>query len=279
MLLIKVLVRPCSERLLRSSSGRLTSRAPSSPRSTVIGAATVWLRLPLGPLTVTVGVVVPSIWTSTPDGTVIGSLPMRDIATSLLLGLWSPDVGEDFPAHPLLVGLTVGQEALAGRDDRDAQATEHLGQARVLRVHPQAGLADAADAGDGALPGSPVLERDGERLRDAALGVLGDVVRRDVALGLENVGDAGLQLAVGHRHRVVVRLVGVAQPGQHVCDRIGHRHGGVVLSRCGFPGSRSTGPAAFVWSGRRDYQLDFVMPGSSPRWAISRRQIRHRPNL
>src|SRR3954465_11045017 len=27
------------------------------------------------------------------------------------------------------------------------------------------------------------------------------------------------------------------------------------------------------------YQLDLVMPGSSPRCAISRKQIRHRPNL
>jgi hypothetical protein len=27
------------------------------------------------------------------------------------------------------------------------------------------------------------------------------------------------------------------------------------------------------------YQLDFVMPGSSPRWAIVRKQIRHRPNF
>ena len=27
------------------------------------------------------------------------------------------------------------------------------------------------------------------------------------------------------------------------------------------------------------YQLDFVMPGSSPRCAIVRKQIRHRPNL
>src|SRR6478672_7273134 len=28
-----------------------------------------------------------------------------------------------------------------------------------------------------------------------------------------------------------------------------------------------------------DYQDDLVTPGSSPAWAISRRQIRHRPNL
>src|SRR5664279_6274206 len=30
---------------------------------------------------------------------------------------------------------------------------------------------------------------------------------------------------------------------------------------------------------RRGYQEDFVTPGSSPAWAISRRQIRHSPNL
>jgi hypothetical protein len=27
------------------------------------------------------------------------------------------------------------------------------------------------------------------------------------------------------------------------------------------------------------YQLDLVMPGSSPRCAIDRKQIRHKPNL
>src|SRR5919112_6892593 len=32
-------------------------------------------------------------------------------------------------------------------------------------------------------------------------------------------------------------------------------------------------------AGTCDYQLDFATPGSSPACAISRRQIRHRPNL
>ena len=47
------------------------------------GAATEWLRVPLGPFTVTSR---SSIDTSTPDGTVMGSLPMRDI---VLLSSWS----------------------------------------------------------------------------------------------------------------------------------------------------------------------------------------------
>jgi len=37
--------------------------------------------------------------------------------------------------------------------------------------------------------------------------------------------------------------------------------------------------AGLVGSSGCGYQLDFVMPGSSPRWAIERKQIRHRPNL
>src|SRR6478735_4402851 len=122
MLLIRVRVRPCRARLSRWSSGRLTSSEPS-PFSTVMGVATAWDRVPLGPLTVTM-----FAWTctSTPDGTGTGSLPMRDIASTS--ASWSPDVGEDFPTHTLLVGLPVGEQALAGRDDRDTEATEHLRQ-------------------------------------------------------------------------------------------------------------------------------------------------------
>src|SRR5919112_2940069 len=129
MLLIRVRVRPCRARLLRSSSGRLTSSTPSL-FSTLIGLATVCDKVPLGPLTVTSW---SSMATSTPDGTSIGSLPIRDMSVSSL-SPWSPDVGEDFPTHALLVGLTVGQQTLAGRDDRHAQAAEHAGQPGGLGV-------------------------------------------------------------------------------------------------------------------------------------------------
>src|SRR6476619_503934 len=243
MLAMRVRVRPCSERLLRSSSGRLTSSAPSSARSTVIGAATLCESVPLGPLTVTV---LDSTVTSTPDGTTTGSLPIRDIAC-LLLVLVSPDVGEDFPTHALRVRLTVGEQPLAGRDDRDAEAAEHLGQAAALGVDTEARLADPADAGDGALAVAAVLQRDDERLAHggAALGVdvVLDLPGGDVALLLEDLGDAGLQLAVRHAHSVVVRLVGVAQTSQHVCDRVGHCHGLIGPFSMWFPGLRP-GPAA-----------------------------------
>src|SRR4051795_11443490 len=222
MLLISDRVSPCRARLSRSSLGRFTSRVPS-PFSTVMGDATLWDRVPLGPLTVTM-----FAWTctSTPDGTGTGSLPMRDIASTSASSSCSgsPDVGEDFPTYTLAVGLTVGEQALAGRDDRDAEAAEHLRQGGVLGVHAQAGLADPAYAGNGALTAAAVLELDLQRLADHALEVL-DLEGGDVPLLLEDLGDALLELAVGHRHRVVVRLVGVAQTRQHVCDRVSHRHG------------------------------------------------------
>src|SRR3954469_3392009 len=277
MLAMRVRDRPCRARFWRSSLGRCTSSVPSSSRWTLMGAATVWLSEPLGPLTLTV---CPSMATSTPPGTAIGSRPIRDIFAAPL-----PDVGEDFPTHALLVRLLVGQQPGGRRDDRDAQATEHLGQGVRLRVHPQAGLGDAPDTGDAPLTVRAVLQVDHELLEGAA--VLLDVVDRpagDVALLLEDLGDVGLQLRRRHGSRVVIRLVGVPQTREHVRDRVGHRHVRWCLSRRGSScaGSSETwrvGLSAIGGARLMNYQLDLRTPGSSPACAISRRQIRHRPNL
>jgi hypothetical protein len=72
----RVRVRPCSDRERRSSFGRVTTRAPSSSRATSMGDATVCVRVPLGPFTVTTA---PLMETSTPAGTETGILPIRDI--------------------------------------------------------------------------------------------------------------------------------------------------------------------------------------------------------
>src|SRR4051794_37130589 len=245
MLLTRVRVSPCRDLLIRSSSGRLTSRTPSSPFSTMIGAATVWLRVPLGPLTVTTG---PSMVTSTPEGTGTGSLPMRDMFCSPP-GLSSPDVGEDFPTHALLVGLPVGEQPLAGRDDRDAEAAEHLGQPGGLRVDAQPRLADPAHAGQRALAVAAVLEGDRQRLLDLTLLGVEHHEGGDVALLLQDLGDTLLHLAVRHRHGVVEGLVGVAQTGQHVRDRVGHRHGVWCSFSSGFRARREGGPVTVVGPG------------------------------
>src|SRR5579875_1931748 len=190
MFAISVRDRPCSALLSRSSSGRATVIAPSSPRSTVIGSATVCVRVPLGPLTVTVR---PSMSTSTPEGTATGSRPIRLIG--LLL---SPDVGEDFPAHATLGGLLVGQQAGRRRDDRGAEAAEHARQAGRLRVHAQAGLRHPPHAGDAALAVRAVLQLEHEYATDLPLGGVGHAEAGDVTLLLEDLRDVALQLRVRH---------------------------------------------------------------------------------
>src|SRR5690349_19537140 len=98
MLAISERDSPCSALISPSSFGRVTLMAPSACE-TSIGGVTSMLRVPRGPFPVTSR---PLIVTSTPLGMTTGVRPIRDIVVPL------PDVGEDFPAHALLVGLLVG---------------------------------------------------------------------------------------------------------------------------------------------------------------------------
>src|SRR3954452_13152490 len=127
MLATSVRDNPCNALLSRSSSGRSTTKPPSSERM-VIGSANGGLNVPFGPFTVTAR---PSMETSTPLGTGMGIRPMRDTivpsySLPLLLPLLanSPDVGEDFPAHATLRCLPVREQAARGRDDRDTETAE-----------------------------------------------------------------------------------------------------------------------------------------------------------
>src|SRR5690349_5903670 len=114
MFAISDLDSPCSALISPSSEGRVTVITPSSCL-TSIGTATCMLKVPFGPLTVTSR---PLIVTSTPEGTTTGIRPIRDIGTPL------PDVGEDFPAHAMLLGLPVGHQARRRRDDGDTETAE-----------------------------------------------------------------------------------------------------------------------------------------------------------
>src|SRR6266545_4275020 len=174
--------------------------------------------------------------TSTPEGTATGSFPMRDMPVPLPL----PDVGEDFAAHAVPLGLTVGLETRGRRDDRDAEATENVRQFGRFCVDPQAGLGHAPEAGDAALTVGAVLELDDQVLVLLARLV---AVARDVALTLEDLGDVRLDLRVGKHDLVVVRRVRVTQTGQEVCDGVGHRHGDLSTFLAWFPINR-TGPVA-----------------------------------
>src|SRR4029453_10588212 len=94
-------------------------------------------------------------------------------------------------------------------------------QGLLFGVTPQPRLGDAADAADGALPVGPVLEHDGQVGADVGLG---DRVVPDVDPLLGGLGDLHLHPRAGHVDLVVVGRVAVAQPGQHVGDRVGHAH-------------------------------------------------------
>src|SRR5215203_510637 len=122
MLATKVRVRPCSDLLTRPDDERV-SKSPFSPRATLIGSATRCSSVPLGPRTLTS---CPSTVTSTPAGISTGSLPMRDTSPTSSFRQ-SPDVGEDFAAHAVVVRLPVGQQTLRRGDDGNAEPAQHLG--------------------------------------------------------------------------------------------------------------------------------------------------------
>ena len=75
-------------------------------------------------------------------------------------------------------------------------------------------------------------------------GLLLDLVVPDEALGLEHLGDRHLHLGGGDGDGVVAGADSVADAGEHVRDRVTHRHWFVASVAC-----------------RAVYQLDLVTPG------------------
>src|SRR5258706_9904002 len=211
MLLTSDRVRPCSARFSRSSSGRSTRIVESSWR-TLMTAGRSRSSWPLGPFTRTW----PSpIVTSTPEGSGMGERPIRDIS--------SPHVAEDLAALATLARLSVGHEALVGGQDSDTEAAQHAGQTVGLGVDAEPGLRHPAQAGDRAVALGRVLHRDLEEpARTSRVVAHGEAL--DIALALKDGRERLLQLRGRHAHLVVHRHVGVAEAGEHVGDRVGHRH-------------------------------------------------------
>src|SRR6478672_13242047 len=211
MLLTSVRVSPWSCLWVFCSVGRVTTMVPSS-RLTVMSGCRARLRLPFGPVTVTVR---PSMVTSTPDGTVMGRRPMRDMSSRL------PDEREDFAAQLRLARLLAGHDPLARADDDDAETAEDSRDVRLARVDTQAGLADPLEAGDDRDLPVDVLEGDAQVGRRAVL-LLADV--GDEALVLEDAGDLALGPRGGHDHFRVSCPGRVPDAREHVRDRVGDVH-------------------------------------------------------
>src|SRR6266536_1377745 len=237
MLATSVRVRPGSCLCVFASDGRLTTMVPSSAATTMSGWSSR-RSVPRGPSTV---IERPWMATFTPSGTVMGRRPIRDIS-----GL--PDVRQDFAAELGSAGLGAGHDALARADDDDAQSAEHPRDVGLAGVDPQSWLADALEPGDDGRLAVDVLQGQPEGMAGTGL-LLVDV--RDEAFVLEDPGDLALRPRCRDDHVRVARPGGVPDAGEHVRDRVGDVH------RC-------------------PYQLDFVTPGSSPRRARSRKQMRHR---
>src|SRR5437899_4619204 len=206
MLAISVRVRPCRARSSPRSVGRLT-RIWSSTWSTWRRAGMSWLSSPSGPLTITRPA---TIETPTPSGSWMGLFPIRLIPRS-------PDEADHLAADTFLLGGTARDHSGRGGQDRGAHPAEHARQAVRARVDAAAGLGDPLEDGGHALSVLSELELDHERVGPLAL-VDAEVL--DVALLLEQPGDLLLEARVGHRRRVVHRLVGVADPTEHVGNRI-----------------------------------------------------------
>src|SRR5260221_464563 len=99
---------------------------------------------------------------STPFGSGIGYLAMRDMALSL------SDDAEHFAADTVSAGLAIGHHAARGREDRHAQPVHHARDVIPALVDAQPRFRDALDALDHR-PAGVVLEADGELLLGAAV--------------------------------------------------------------------------------------------------------------
>src|SRR5690606_13327491 len=217
----------------RESSMRVTF-ATSSSTEMVTRSGKRRLSSPLGPFTVTSG---PSMVISTPEGTVMGAFPIR---------LISPDLANDLASETAPARLPVGEQALGGGHDHDTQPSLHTGQFGGAPVDPVAGLGHAAQTLDHRAAPVHVTQVQGQRL--AGTRRL-HIVPVDEPFLRQDPSHLLLQSGGRHAHGLVADGHGVADPGEHVGDGIGHH----------------------------DYHDAFLTPGSSPREASSRTQMRHMP--
>src|SRR5947208_6432300 len=185
MLATRVRVSPCSARSSPRSVGRVTVITPS-PCSIFMRCGTAVRSSPFGPDTVTRP---GSTDTSTPAGTLMGCLPIRDMSL--------PDETDHFAADAFALGGAARDDAAGRGQDCSSEAAEDARQALLVRVDAPPGLRHALQAGQHALTAAAVLELDDEHLV-RQLARLDDVKAADVPLLLEDAGDLLLQLRGGH---------------------------------------------------------------------------------
>src|SRR5262245_53723070 len=207
MFWIRARARPCSARVVLSSSPRMTETLPPSTLTLTRGGICS-VSVPLGPFTRTP----PStVSTLTPFGIGIGLRPTRDMAL--------PHLAEELAAHRSRPRLAVRQHTLRGGDHRDAEPAAHLGDLVAGDIDPAPRTAHPAQARDQGAPGSVVAHAHHQHVLAVALL---HAHLAQIALGGEHLGDRMPQPRGGAHDLGVVRLARVADAGQQVGDRIGH---------------------------------------------------------
>src|SRR6516225_2860410 len=167
---------------------------------------------PFGPFIFTVW---PSTLAVTPDGIGTGFLPIRDIAVP------SEHRTKDFAADIGVAGGMIRHHALGRRHDGDAQAVVDARQVLHRHVDAPARLRHPLDLADHRLA-VEIFELDLELA--AAVAVLDGRIIADVAFALEHLEHAAAQLRARRRHLRLGALLGVADAGDHVADRIVEVH-------------------------------------------------------
>src|SRR6185312_595568 len=212
----------------------LTAASTSSPTGT--------FKVPSLPLVVTMP---PATSTVTPCGMEIGTLPMRDMDAS-------ENAAENLAADIGGAGFVVGHDAPRRRQDRDAEPVIDARQIGDARIDPPPRLRDTQQFADHRLA-IHIFQLD-LQLGDAGTDFL-VLEAADIALALQHLQHIGPDSRRRRLDDRLMRLLTVADPGQHIPERIAHRH--AVLP----------------------YQLDFTMPGIWPSEASSRSAMRESLNL
>ena len=132
-----------------------------------------------------------------------------------------PDKRQDFTADMGRAGGLVGHDALGRGHDGNAQAAENAGQLVSTGIDTQAGLGDAAQAGDNLLLAGVVLQGNA----DNALGAVVDELEvLDIALVQQDLRDGLLHVGRRHVHGVMLGVVRVADAGEHIRNGIRNVH-------------------------------------------------------
>src|SRR5829696_9222142 len=213
MLLTSARVVPHIARARFDSSFGAIVTLPSAMLAVTSLVTTTRDSVPSRPLAVSVS---PARSTVTPSGIATGFLPIRDISISSEYP--APHLAADFGG----AGLVVRHDAARRRQDRDAEPVIDPRQIRELRIDPPARLRDARDLADHRLA-VDVFQLDLE-LRDAGAHLL-SAEAADVALALQDLENVGAQAGGRRRDDRVMRPLAVADAGQHIAERIAHRHG------------------------------------------------------